>query len=337
MPGTIEDSKLYIDLVAALSHYPQERTEVVVGSADAVDTDKKTVEVGINGSEKRTISYDHLVLATGARCTLPEKKTDTDAVPLAPWKADGTFEEYKALLAQTQEKVKAAKHIVVVGAGSTGIEAAAELGSAYGKGDGAKTIVLLSSSAQILSGDSVVGPSALNELKKLNVEVKTSSAVTAARTLEDGRIELTVAGSEAPLVTDLYLASVGLTANSEYLDAKYLNEHKYINVDEFHRVSGVADNNVWAIGDVVSKPRAGFMITQKQAAGVGKNIDLVLNAKAPAPVKLLPVDILAVATGPSRGVGRMGSFRLPSLMVWLAKGRTLGTNMLPSYLSGSVA
>lgn len=336
VPGTFDDSKLYFDLADALGRY-NDRAELIVGSADAVDTTAKTVTVGVKGAEKRSISYDHLVLATGARCTLPEKKTDADAIPLAPWKADGTIEEYKALLADTQAKVVAAKHIVVAGAGSTGIEAAAELGAAYGKGADAKTIVLLSGSDEILRGESSVGGSAMNELKKLNVDVRTRSRVTGARTLEDGRVELTVAGSDAPIVTDLYLASIGLTANTEYLDAKHLNEHKYVNVDEFYRVSGVADNSVWAVGDVVSKPRAGFMITQKQAAGVAKNIQLVVGGKAPAPVKLLPVDILAVATGPSRGVGRISWFPMFSFMVWAAKGRTLGTERLSTYLTGSVA
>ena len=83
--------------------------------------------------------------------------------------------------------------------------------------------------------------------------------------------------------------------------------------------------------------RAGFMITQKQAAGVAKNVELALGAKEPLPVKGLPVDILAMSVGRSRGAGRFNSFRLPSIAVWLAKGRNMGLPMMAGYLDGTVA
>lgn len=51
----------------------------------------------------------------------------------------------------------------------------------------------------------------------------------------------------------------------------------------------------------------------------------------------MPVDIVACAIGRSRGVGRMGPVKMPSHMVWVAKGRTLGIQRLPGYIDGSVA
>lgn len=70
---------------------------------------------------------------------------------------------------------------------------------------------------------------------------------------------------------------------------------------------------------------------------MGKNIQLALQDKSPAAVKGLPVDIMACAVGRSRGAGRMGSVKMFSTMVWLAKGRTLGIQRLPGYIDGSVA
>lgn len=343
VPGAVQDKQMFVSLADAFARYPKDRIELVVGAAEAVDTTAKTVQVAVPGaSEPRTLAYDQLVLATGSRSTQPTKQgspaADDDAAPITPWKADGTYEDTVALLHAAQDKVKAARHIVVAGGGTTGVEAAAELGYAFaGKpaDQGGKDIVLLSS-GDLLGGDLLAG-SARNELRKLHVDVRTGGAVTAARTRPDGRIELTVAGAPEPLVTDAYLAAVGLTPNTAYLDAALLNARKHVEVDAFYRVQGVPTNDVWAVGDVVSKPRAGFMITTKQAAGVAKNIDLVLRGKAPQPVKLLPLDIVAVATGPSRGVGRANSWRLPSLAVWLAKGRTLGMQMAAGYLDGSVA
>ncbi len=70
---------------------------------------------------------------------------------------------------------------------------------------------------------------------------------------------------------------------------------------------------------------------------MGKNIALVLAGKKPVAVKGLPVDVFVVATGPKRGAGRIGRVKVLSLIVNLAKGKTLGTQMLPGYVDGSVA
>lgn len=74
-----------------------------------------------------------------------------------------------------------------------------------------------------------------------------------------------------------------------------------------------------------------------QAAGVGKNLQLVLQDKKPLTVKGVPVDIMACSVGRSRGAGRMGPVKMFSTMVWLAKGRTLGIQRIPGYIDGSVA
>lgn len=74
-----------------------------------------------------------------------------------------------------------------------------------------------------------------------------------------------------------------------------------------------------------------------QAAGVAKNIGLVASGKQPTPVKLLPFDIYAVATGRSRGAGRAGSVKLLSFMVYMAKGKTLAVERMAGYIDGSVA
>jgi NADH dehydrogenase FAD-containing subunit len=221
----------------------------------------------------------------------------------------------------------------VGGAGSTGIEVAGELGYEYGK---TKAITLLSAGDKVLSGDSVA-PAAANELKKLNVTIKYGARVQGAKTLPDGKTEVTLANGEV-LTTDLYLATTGLVPNTEYIPAQYLSadvNYRTVLVDEYLRVQEAKD--VWACGDVVSKPRAGFFITQKQAASVAKNVEAALAGREPTVAKGPPVDIFACAVGRGRGAGRMGSIKLPSFGVWLAKGRTLGVQMVPGYVDGSVA
>lgn len=340
VPGQLEEDQYFASLEEALSRYPADRRELVVGTAEAVDVEGKTVTVAVAGAgEPRTLAYDQLVVATGARATAPGEAATAGA--MGPWKGAGTYEEDVAALRTVQDKVRTAKRIVVAGGGSTGVEVAGELGYEYGSGSGddKKEVILLASGDALMGGDATVAGPALSELQKLQVDVRLRSAVTASRLLADGRTELTVAGTAEPLVADVYLTAFGLTPNTEFLADRLLDGDGSgrVVVDDFYRVVGVASQDVWAVGDAVSRPRAGFMITQKQAAGVARNVALALRDKPPAVVKLLPVDVLAVATGRGRGTGRIGSVRMPSLMVWLAKGRTLGTQYVGSYTNGSIA
>jgi len=321
VPGILKDEDIFKSIEGALKQYPESSYEFIVGTAEEADFDAKSVRITTATGDSKTLSYDQLVVATGSH-----------TAGNVPWKAEGSYEEAVALLHQTTEKVKAASHIVVAGAGSTGIEVAGELAYEFGK---TKEIILLSSTDKLLGGD-IVGPAAANELKKLNATVKYGARVSETRpsAADPSKTEVVLANGET-LTTDLYLPTMGLIPNTGYVNAKYLTENKLVDVDEFLRVKGTT--GVWAAGDVVSKPRAGFMITQKQAAAVGKNIELALASKEPIVAKGLPVDILACSVGRGRGAGRMNSFKLPSFGVWLAKGRTMGLQMMSGYIDGSVA
>ncbi|KAK4449936.1 hypothetical protein QBC34DRAFT_448624 [Podospora aff. communis PSN243] len=321
IPGVLKDEDIFKPIAQALKKYPETSYEFIVGTAEAADFDAKSVSVKTASGESKTLSYDQLVIATGSH-----------TAGGVPWKAEGSYEEVVDLLKATEEKVKAASHIVVAGAGSTGIEVAGELGYEFGK---TKEIILLSAGEKLINGDMIAGPAA-NELKKLNVKIQYNARVSDTRpsAADPAKTEVVLANGET-ITTDLYLPTMGLIPNTDYVPAKYLDSNKLVEVEDSLRVKGTT--NVWAAGDVISKPRAGFMITQKQAAGVSKNLELVLAGKEPIVAKPLPMDILACSVGRSRGAGRMNTFKLPSFGVWLAKGRTMGLNMMPGYIDGSVA
>ena len=196
--------------------------------------------------KEQSLKYDYLVLATGAR----------SAQRGVPWKAQETHEETVELLRKTGEKVKAAKHIVIAGAGATGCETSAEIKAAYKE----KDVVLLSADPEVLSGDVLAG-NMEHEITKIGVQVKKSCKVEGSKTLADGKTEVMLSDG-SKIVTDLYLPTMGLQPNTEWVDKKHLNERNYIEVDEFYRVKNA--ENVWACGDIVSTPRAAFMITDKQ-------------------------------------------------------------------------
>ncbi|SPQ25191.1 311080a9-3742-422b-8cab-454d94677c70 [Thermothielavioides terrestris] len=323
IPGQIKDEAIFKPLSDALSRYPKESWELIIGTATAANLEEKAVEVAVSDGTTRKVAYDQLVMATGAR----------SAAPNVPWKAADSYEDTVKILHDTAARVKNAQHIVVGGAGSTGVEVAGELGHEYGK---TKEIILLCAADKILGGDSVAAAAA-HELKKLNVTIKYGARVAETRTTPEGKTHVVLSTGEA-LSTDLYLPTTGLLPNTEYLPGRYLSAdagYRRVLVDEFLRVQDARD--AWACGDVVSKPRAGFLITQKQAANVARNVELALAGREPAVAKDPPADIFACSVGRDRGAGRINSIRLPSFAVWLAKGRTLGMQRVQGYVDGSVA
>ena len=271
VPGVLEESQYSQPLADGFAKYPGEAFELVVGSAQAVDVDARTVRVASAADtttttttnkeqpQPRILSYDHLVLATGTR----------DVDPAMPWKGSGTHEEVGAAVSQVRGRVAAASHIVVAGAGATGVEVAAELRYEF---KDAKTVVLLSAGDEILGGDSVA-PNAAAELEKLGVEVRTGARVVSSSVLPDGKTEVVLAGNGGgdgdgdgnnKITTDLYLPTMGVVPNTDYLPEGLLTDKGFVDVDEFFAVKNAKD--VWAAGDIVWKPRGSFVLADMQVS-----------------------------------------------------------------------
>ncbi|CCF42841.1 hypothetical protein CH063_00447 [Colletotrichum higginsianum] len=316
VPDIVNDEQIFQPIEAGFAKYPKESFEFVLGTATGLDVARKSALV-TTPSGPRSLPYDYLVLATGARSASPDM----------PWKGANTYEETLDLLHKTAEGVKAAKHIVVAGAGPTGVECAAEIRFEYKD----KEVILLSAHKEILGGDTIA-KGVENEIVRLGVQVKKNARVRTSRPLPDGKTEVMLVTGET-IKTDLYMPTMGLVPNTEYLDASLLTEHKYVNVDDCMRVKGA--DNVWACGDIVTSPRAGFMLTDKQAAGVVKNIELAIKGKDQLAVRGMPVDVFVCSTGRSRGAGRVGIVKVPSLFVWGLKSRTLGMNWTQPYTTGA--
>ncbi|PHH54995.1 hypothetical protein CFIMG_001342RA [Ceratocystis fimbriata CBS 114723] len=325
VPEAIRDDQLFHPIEPGFASYPSANFQFLVGTASSIDDSAKTASIQTStGTQK--ISYDYLVLASGARAATSDIETPWKAVATGPDDKDN-YSQTLAALHATQKRVAAAKHIVIAGAGPTGVETSAELRYAHKD----KTVVLLTAGDTLLSGDSI-GSTAEREITSLGVQIQRNARVTNTRSLANGKTEVVLESGET-IETDLYLPTMGLAPNSEYLPAKSLNENKYVNVDENFQVQGLRD--AWACGDIVSKPRAGFMLADKQAAGVAKNVELALQGKSQLAVKGFPFDVMIGAAGRDRGFVRAGWIGLPSILAWAAKSRTLGLDSAPKYVNGS--
>ncbi|PVH82659.1 AMID-like mitochondrial oxidoreductase-like protein [Cadophora sp. DSE1049] len=323
VPGQMPDSKLFAPIRDHLAPHKDTIT-FLHGTATSLDPATKTVIITTSSGTATAQTYDILVITTGSRTKDP-----------VPWKPslDG-YEATRDRLHKIQEQVNSAKSIVLGGAGPTGVEAAAELGFEFGKG---KEITLITSSSQILLGTPPnVANFAENVLRKLHITILKDTRITSSQPLPppSTQIELTLS-SGAKMIVDLYLPTVGVLPNTDFVPKNLLNEDGDVVVDDYLRVKGV--EGVWAAGDVVDIQPSQFVYMQKQAAALAKNLDLVINGKVPVLYKYDGAPMMAVALGRSRATGRFGNNRLPSLIVWFLKGRTLGTQNLQGLVTGSGA
>lgn len=319
VPGQIPDEKLFSSIPDGLAQY-KDSAQFIHGTATGLDISSKTVLIKTSSGEEQKQPYDILIITTGCR-TIDS---------FAPWKSSPNgYEATKDALHKIQEEVKAANTIVVGGAGPTGVETAAELGFEFGKG---KEVTLITAGSQLLTG---VPPSvasfAENELKKLHVSVLKEVKITSSLTLAN-KTELTLSNGEKMLV-DLYLPTIGVIPNSEFIPKELKDEKGFVCVDQYLKVKGAED--VWAAGDITDCQPAQVIYCEKQAEALSKNLDLVLSGKEPLLYKADGAPIMGVSLGRSRATGRFGNMKMPSLVIWFVKGRTLGVQKLPGLVSGS--
>lgn len=246
VPGLIPEDQLFHPIEPGFAAYSKDSFELVHASATGLDAAAKITTVQSPDGTERALKYDYLVLATGARA----------ASEGVPWKQQESHEATADVLRRTAERVREARHVVVAGAGATGCETSAEIKENFKD----KEVVLLSADAEVLGGDVLAG-NMEHEISKIGVVVKKNSRVSGTKSLGDGKTEVLLADGNK-IVTDLYLPTMGLVPNTEFVGKRHLNESNCAEVDECYRLKEA--ECVWACGDVVSKPRAGFMITDKQ-------------------------------------------------------------------------
>lgn len=286
-----------------------------------MDAEAKTVMITPPSGPPRTISYDHLIIATGSR----------NAGEI-PWKNSPNGSEATiAQLHKVQEQVKAADSIAIGGGGPTGVETAGELGFEYRE---KKEITIITSAAELLHPviPAHIATPAEKEIEKLGVKVVKNARVESTKLTPLGKTELTLSNGEKMLV-DLYLPTAGVLPNSEFIPTALLNDKREVMVDPCLRVKNAT--SIWAAGDISDIENSQIVYALKQTSALVKNLDLVLKGKEPVEYSYGGAPIMAVTLGRSKATGRSGGMKLPSIAVWFIKGRYLGTNDLNKYAMGT--
>jgi len=305
----------------------QKNTEVLLAEVTGIDLQEQRVIIG-----DRSISYDYLVVATGALDNYFGHDNWEHFAPGLKSVVDATILRRNILLAfeaaelETEpEKVTALLTFVLVGAGPTGVEMAGAIAELAHKAmvsdfrhidPRTAHIILVEAGPRILpTFPENLARKAQRALTRLGVEVRTGAAVEA---IDDNGV--VVAGSRIAAKTVIWSAGVKASAAGQWLKAE---------IDRGGRVKVLADlslpghPNVFVIGDTASamqdgKPLPGVAPVAMQA---GRYVASVIaqrvagKKQVTSPFRYHNKGNLATV-GRSFAVLEIGKIRLPGFVAW---------------------
>ncbi|HVH79142.1 MAG TPA: FAD-dependent oxidoreductase [Stellaceae bacterium] len=229
--------KIGMDLLLMRSEtfFADQRIDLLMGvGVAAIDRAGKTVAL----SDGKSLAYDHLVLATGARNRVP---------PLPGIELDGVC--YLRNLAETEwlkERIASCRHAVIIGAGFIGLEFAAV---ARSKGIPVHIVEL---TERVMGRVVCPDTSAYFGEAHRKAGVEFSFGVRVERIGgEGGKVTHVVLDDGRTLPADLILISIGVMPNEELAAAAGLKVENGVSVDEMLLT---ADPSISAIGDCASFP-----------------------------------------------------------------------------------
>ena len=216
-------------LIRPAAFYEKAQADVLLGTrVTAIDRAASTVSL----DDGRTLAYDKLALATGARVrTLPIPGADLDGVLYLRDLADA-----EAL----KQRAAPGKSAVIIGGGYIGLEAAASL-RALGL-----NVTVLEAMPRILQRVTTAETSDFFSRvhREEGVDIITDAQVVAIEGAGD--VTGVTLGSGETVAADIVLIGIGVIPNTELAETAGLVVDNGIQVDEFARTS---DHNIVAAGD----------------------------------------------------------------------------------------
>lgn len=263
----------------------QKSQNVTIRVASATNIDIKTKEI-ITSNE--TISYDYLVIASGAKTNyygnkmieenVFSMKTTFEAIQIR----NTLIQHFEDAISASSSNVKKLLSIVIVGGGPTGVELSGVLAEMKSESLYLEypelnfeemKIYLIEGSTKLLSAmSSTSSISALDYLEKLGVTVMTNTIVNEYDgkkiTFKDGKM----------IETTFVIWAAGVMGNIPAgILPQYISKSNQLKTDSYHQLISI--EHVYAIGDVAlieseSKPR-GYpqfaSVAIQQAANLAKN------------------------------------------------------------------
>lgn len=329
-----DQSRFFVSVPKQFEQYPKGSFRFIQGTAVHLDHQNRTVSYSIAGGPPEQISFYALVIATGASTPSPLFSFNRDEKLLrTSWAA------FRAALPSAQS-------IVIAGGGPTGIETAGELGEHLNGRAGyfsAKlekpkvAITVVTAAPEILP---VLRPSIAEKaermLAKVGVTVIKNARVQSVSPQDSGS-ETNVAAKTTisldngeTLEADIYIPAFGMIYNTSFVAKELLTPDGRIETNPSTLRVDKAGPRIYAVGDVSSAARPAVHHLLAEIPVLSANIKRDLLSDAGVDQTTLGKDRLfkedtketqMVPIGRSKGVGAGEGYALPSLLVWLIKGR----------------
>ena len=326
VPDLLSDDQVFFPLAPTFAKYPSKSYEIVLGKAERLDPASNTVEVVTNEGASRTIHYDAVVIATGSHFR-----------ENMPFKNMSSTEETKDRLHEFTKQIASASSIVVAGAGITGVELAAELGTQYG---GKKQITLIADKSLPLAEKfkTDMRDTVRRELERFQVKIIPNAKVSSV-TKTPGSNQTTVAlaktdGTKQTLEADVFIPTYGIVPNTQFVPAALLDARGYVKQTKTLQVEG--QDNVFVVGDAGNLQEPQAKPTDDQVVHLVKVLDAYLAGAAALPEYQPSNSIMVgISLGKTKGTGQIGSWKAWSWLIAMLKSKHLGTDYAPNFVAGS--
>lgn len=240
--------------------YQKKGITYLVEVAQRVKPEEKVL-VCASGKE---IPYEVLIVATGFK------------LPLLMPTPGQTLQQRKEEIKAAGATIRAARTVVLSGAGSIGLEMAGDIRVQYPD----KKVVLLSRTGQVLSGShpEKLQKQALEQLKRMRIEVVKGSVDATEPILAMGRLSVQ-GGDVANIDFDVFLPTFMQGPNTSFLEGPgVLNQRGQLQVNDFLQSKAHKDIFTIGCGDVDQGYVAAGKL-QKQAQDVAANVTALLAGK----------------------------------------------------------
>jgi len=337
------DSKSFHEIPGNFKQYSKDSFTFVHGKAISMDTIDRTVTIQHAAGGEEIMRYYALVLATGTR-SIARTLSDQGE----------SHEQLQKDLAELRRKLKNARTIIVGGGGPAGVEVAGEIGEMLNGAAGwfAKRPSNPKAEITLIAGGKKLLP-ILREsiakqaevfLNRVGVDVIYKIRVSKTEDMPDGKTRVVLDdGSE--MKCDVYIPATGVVPMTEYVPKTLLTDKGYIKTNATTLRVDEAGPRVYAVGDVGSYTRGGVMDIFDAIPALMTNIkrDLLAahsnpNAKPTGPDRKFKANVgetQLVPVGQNKGVGAFNGTKLPSIAVYMIKGKDYMASSAADFTTGS--